>query len=88
MVTAAGLGGPAERGLIEVYPHPALLSLLGIDKRATYKVGKTSSYWPGMPLAQRLDNIAGYGSPYTPPCAGQSPVSQVFSNHPIRLRRG
>jgi len=33
-------------GLIEVYPHPALLEMIGAEERLKYKVGKRWSYWP------------------------------------------
>ena len=33
-------------GLIEVYPHPALLELSGAPTRLTYKAAKVRSYWP------------------------------------------
>lgn len=32
-------------GLIEVYPHPALVELTGAIERLPYKVSKTRSYW-------------------------------------------
>lgn len=38
---------------IEVYPHPALLTLTGAHERLPYKAQKTRSYWPEMPPAQR-----------------------------------
>ena len=38
---------PFERCLIEVYPHPALVELLGASERLKYKVGKLRAYWPG-----------------------------------------
>jgi predicted RNase H-like nuclease len=40
-------------GLMEVYPHTALLALTGDKVRLTYKAGKTTTYWPGEPLAER-----------------------------------
>ena len=39
--------------LIEVYPHPALLTLLDIQKRAPYKASKTGRYWGGKDLLTR-----------------------------------
>jgi predicted RNase H-like nuclease len=40
--------------LIEVYPHVALLALMGFSQRAQYKVGKTRTYWPEEPsVAER-----------------------------------
>ena len=46
-----GLNTPA---LIEVYPHPALLALMGKDYRLPYKTGKTRTYWPGKDIAERI----------------------------------
>lgn len=34
------------RSLLEVYPHPALLLLLGLPERLPYKVSKSRRYWP------------------------------------------
>jgi predicted RNase H-like nuclease len=36
--------GPAP-GLIEVYPHPALVELTAASERLKYKVGKMGQYW-------------------------------------------
>lgn len=44
----------AARQLIEVYPHPALLSLLGRPTRVRYKVAKSSRYWPGKSVQERI----------------------------------
>lgn len=33
-------------GLLEVYPHPALVELMSTEKRLPYKQGKTHIYWP------------------------------------------
>jgi predicted RNase H-like nuclease len=33
------------RGLIEVYPHPALIEFLKAPYRLEYKVGKIAAYW-------------------------------------------
>jgi predicted RNase H-like nuclease len=33
-------------GVIEVYPHPALIEPLGASKRLPYKAAKVRSYWP------------------------------------------
>jgi hypothetical protein len=42
-------------GLIEVYPHPALVELCDEPKRLPYKVGKIRSYWPKLkPVHRRL----------------------------------
>jgi predicted RNase H-like nuclease len=50
LCTAAGLRTP---GLMEVYPHAALLRLTGDKVRLTYKAGKTTIYWPQLPIAER-----------------------------------
>ena len=42
------------RKLIEVYPHPALLALLGASYRIPYKVQKSSRYWPGIDVRERI----------------------------------
>lgn len=44
---------PGERCLLEVYPHPALLSLLRRAQRVPYKVGKRRDYWPLLGNDQR-----------------------------------
>ena len=38
---------------IEVYPHPALLTLLKRDYRIPYKVSKTTKYWKGESIERR-----------------------------------
>jgi len=44
----------APPGVIEVYPHPALVELTGASERLPYKVSKVSIYWPlASPLEQR-----------------------------------
>ena len=40
-------------GLIEVYPHPALVRLAGGTRRLPYKAGNSAKYWPGEPIAVR-----------------------------------
>jgi len=40
--------------LIEVYPHPALLSLLKRTRRVPYKVSKSRKYWPGLGIRERI----------------------------------
>ncbi|WP_206020248.1 DUF429 domain-containing protein [Rhodovarius crocodyli] len=55
-------GCPA-RGLVEIYPHPALLELTGAAIRLPYKVHKArgsqprKSYWPHLPLSERMANL-------------------------------
>jgi predicted RNase H-like nuclease len=43
--------------LAEVYPHPALLHLLGKDFRFKYKIGRASEYWPDKTPADRRRRI-------------------------------
>lgn len=43
----------ASPGLIEVYPHPALVELAGAAKRLPYKASKVRSYWPAATPSQR-----------------------------------
>jgi predicted RNase H-like nuclease len=45
---------PATRKFIEVYPHPALLALLRASYRIPYKVQKSSRYWPGVDVRERI----------------------------------
>lgn len=40
-------------GLIEVYPHPALVHLAKAPERLPYKVSKIRNYWPASGIAQR-----------------------------------
>lgn len=42
----------------EVYPHPALLHLLGRDYRVPYKVSKAGKYWKGTSVATRIENLS------------------------------
>ena len=42
---------------IEVYPHPALLTLLGRDYRVSYKVGNSAKYWRGESVQQRIAQL-------------------------------
>lgn len=43
--------------LIEVYPHPALLTLLNRDRRVPYKVSKGSTYWRGASIPERIARL-------------------------------
>jgi predicted RNase H-like nuclease len=43
--------------LAEIYPHPALLHLLGKDFRFKYKIGRASEYWPDKTAADRRRRI-------------------------------
>lgn len=39
---------------IEVYPHVAIIELLGYDYRLPYKIQKKNKYWADIPASQRL----------------------------------
>ncbi|MGH9429836.1 MAG: DUF429 domain-containing protein [Terriglobia bacterium] len=56
IATASDPPGALDR-LIEVYPHPALLSLLGRDERVRYKVSKAGKYWPDLQASERRKAI-------------------------------
>jgi predicted RNase H-like nuclease len=43
--------------LAEVYPHPALLQLLGKDFRYKYKISRANEYWPEKSPADRRRRI-------------------------------
>lgn len=43
----------SERGVIEVYPHPALVELADAPDRLPYKVGKIRKYWRDKTPAER-----------------------------------
>jgi predicted RNase H-like nuclease len=45
------------KGLIEVYPHPALVELSGAAKRLPYKVSKVRRYWPELSREQRRERL-------------------------------
>jgi predicted RNase H-like nuclease len=48
-----------EPGLVEVYPHPALIELTNADVRLCYKIGKISRYWPALePSLRRRELFA------------------------------
>lgn len=40
-------------GVVEVYPHPALVELAGAAERLPYKAAKTRRYWPSLDLVAR-----------------------------------
>jgi predicted RNase H-like nuclease len=46
-------------GLIEVYPHPALLALTNAHERLKYKATKTLTYWPKETPTIRKRNLFG-----------------------------
>jgi len=42
-------------GLLEVYPHPALVELMRAERRLPYKQGKARNYWPSeTPAGRRI----------------------------------
>ena len=43
--------------VIEVYPHPALLFLLKLERRLPYKVDRRASYWRNTPSAERRNRL-------------------------------
>lgn len=48
---------PVGSGLVEVYPHPALVELAKSDKRLPYKESKTRSYWPDVSSSERKTRL-------------------------------
>jgi predicted RNase H-like nuclease len=48
---------PPGRGFIEVYPHPALLTLMKATYRVPYKVQKSRRYWPQQSGRERIVNL-------------------------------
>lgn len=45
-------------GILEVYPHPALLALLHKEYRVPYKASKSRKYWPeAKGVSQRIDRL-------------------------------
>lgn len=65
--------------IIEVYPHPALLSLLGRDMRVPYKVSRAKQYWPGKSVTERVNLLLGE---YT---AIYNRLSELFGEIPFHL---
>jgi predicted RNase H-like nuclease len=47
----------AALGLIEVYPHPALVELAGAEERLPYKVAKARRYWSEADPSKRRHNL-------------------------------
>ena len=43
--------------LLEVYPHPALLTLMNADKRVPYKQSKSKTYWDKADKTERIANL-------------------------------
>ncbi len=44
---------PPAHGLIEVYPHAALIEFMSADERLPYKAGKTLTYWPKLSVEEQ-----------------------------------
>jgi predicted RNase H-like nuclease len=87
----AGRNSPCT---VEVYPHPALLTLLGRDYRVPYKVSRSSKYWPGASVPERIARLldqfeeinAGLGaelggSPVRLPAASDVPTLSVLKRY-------
>jgi predicted RNase H-like nuclease len=53
-LTTTSMPSAKPKRLIEVYPHLALLSLLRLDRRLPYKVGKSTKYWPHLSIRDRI----------------------------------
>ena len=47
----------ARRGLIEVYPHPALVELARASARLPYKASKVRAYWPQATATERRSRL-------------------------------
>jgi predicted RNase H-like nuclease len=56
LATASAVAADSPRA-IEVYPHPAVLELLGRDYRVPYKLSRSSRYWPGASVAERVSRL-------------------------------
>lgn len=67
------------RQFLEVYPHPALLSLLKRSQRVPYKVNKSRTYWPSEPVARRIRSLL---SEFT---AIRDALAQVFDGLSLEL---
>jgi predicted RNase H-like nuclease len=67
---ATGRVGTRKR-LLEVYPHAAVLRLLGLEKRAPYKVQNSRRYWPGTSLAGRRAKLLAWHGRIAAALAGE-----------------
>jgi predicted RNase H-like nuclease len=56
IATTSDSAGTSMR-LLEVYPHPALLTLLQRRYRVPYKVRKARRYWPGFTVERRISAL-------------------------------
>lgn len=50
---------PAGR-LAEVYPHPAIIEVMGLARRLPYKLCRSKKYWPHLPKPERVDLLLGH----------------------------
>ncbi|GIX20963.1 MAG: hypothetical protein KatS3mg120_2639 [Erythrobacter sp.] len=77
-------------GLIEVYPHPALVELCDEPKRLPYKVGKLRSYWPELKPEHRRTLLAGewgaIGTVLEPYLHGAEAYCTASDLSPIQLK--
>lgn len=53
LMTTAALDHDSDLILMEVYPHVALLGLMGVQERVPYKASKAIKYWPHRSAADR-----------------------------------
>ncbi len=56
LATSTTPAGTPNR-LVEVYPHPALITLTAADYRLPYKVSRSRRYWPKSSPAERKANL-------------------------------
>jgi predicted RNase H-like nuclease len=56
LATTRTIAGTAGQ-LIEVYPHPTLLSILDVDYRVEYKVARSKKYWPDLNVQERIERL-------------------------------
>lgn len=84
------VGEIATPGLIEVYPHPALVELCDEPKRLPYKVGKMRSYWPNStPEHRRLllfGEWSSIGTVLEPYLQGAEAYCTTFGLSPKQLK--
>jgi predicted RNase H-like nuclease len=80
----------ATPGLIEVYPHPALVELCDEPRRLPYKVGKIRSYWPKVKPEHRRLMLSGewssIGSVLEPYLRGAEAYCSAFGLSPKQLK--
>jgi predicted RNase H-like nuclease len=56
LATSTTPAGTPKR-VVEVYPHPALMTLTGASYRLCYKVSRSRKYWPDRTPAERRANL-------------------------------